>query len=170
MISIREPDFPPAARNYPALRYVPATMASRPCLEARPVDSIMSFLDNLETTLKNMENATDHQSRHDNVRLQKERASQVRASAPFAEELKKGPFVNEFLTHAVRIGHGMRTKINMNWFGNVLRVEARERRLEFRPTPQGVEAVFHEDGVEQSAELLDLRKTNAEKLAERWLG
>jgi hypothetical protein len=128
----------------------------------------MSFLDNLESTLKNMERANDKESRRDSVHRQKERA-QSRAAAPFAEELKKGPFANEFLTHAVRIGHGSRIKINMNWVGNVLRVVARERTLEFRPTPEGIQAVFHEDGVENSSELVDLKKADPEKLAKRWL-
>jgi hypothetical protein len=131
--------------------------------------SFMSFLDNLESTLKNMERASDKDWRRDSSHAQRERSNQARASAPFAEELKKGPFVNEFLTHAVRIGHQSRTKINMNWFGNVLRVEARERRLEFRPTPDGVQVVFHEDGVEQASELIDLKAGSPEKLAERWL-
>ena len=135
---------------------------------SRTAFQFMSFLDNLESTLKNMESAGDRASRHDSLRRQSER-SESRAAAPFVEELKKGPFVNEFLTHAVRIGHGKRMKINMNWIGNALRVEARERRLEFRPTPDGVLLMFFEDGVESASELADLKKTNPERLAERWL-
>jgi hypothetical protein len=153
----------------------PPPVKQRPCYNGglpgsivTAVSNLMSFLDNLESTLKNMETANDRASGRDRGRLQKER-SQSRASAPFAEELKKGPFANEFLTHAVRIAHGMRMKVNMNWVGNTLRVEARERRLEFRPTPEGVQAVFLQDGVEQSAELLDLKKASPEKLAQRWL-
>lgn len=128
----------------------------------------MSFLDNLESTLKNLERAGDKPSRNDRLRDQRER-SEAQASAPFAEELKKGPFANEFLTHAVRIGHATRTKINPLWLGNVLRVEARDRRLELRPTAEGILAVFLEDGSERSSEVLDLKKTKPEKLAERWL-
>jgi hypothetical protein len=130
----------------------------------------MSFLDNLESTLKNLEGASDRGDtrRKDGQRMQQER-SQARAAAPFAEELKKGPFANEFLIHAVRIGHASRTKVTPLWVGHTLRVDARERRLEFRPTPEGVLAVFMEDGVERSSEILDLKKTVPEKLAERWL-
>src|SRR3712207_8490328 len=58
--------------------------------------SYMSFLDNLESTLKNLEGATEKDSRKDRQRAQQER-SEARASAPFVEELKKGPFANEFL-------------------------------------------------------------------------
>lgn len=128
----------------------------------------MSFLDNLESTLKNLEGVNEKDNRMDNKRRQDERA-QSRAAAPYAEELKTGPFTNAFLTEAVRIGHGMRTKVNMNWIGNVLRVEARERRLELRPTATGVVAVFIEDGEERSSEAVDLRKGNPGKLAQRWL-
>lgn len=128
----------------------------------------MSFLDNLESTLKNLDRANEKDTRHNRQR-QQERAD-ARAAAPFAEQLKKGPFANEFLTHAVRIGHSSRIKVTPTWVGNVLRVEARERRLEFRPTAEGVVAVFMEDGTEQSSEVLDLDKAKPDKLAERWLG
>ena len=128
----------------------------------------MSFLDNLESQLKNLENANDKVSRRDPAQLQRDR-TQAYAIAPYAEELKKGPFANEFLTHAVRIAHGARIKVNPIWVGNVLRVEARERRLEFRPTPEGIVAVFMEVGAEQSSEVLDLKKVKPEQLAERWL-
>lgn len=128
----------------------------------------MSFLDNLESTLKNMESANDVDPRREQ-RLRVERSQQSRAAAPFAEELKKGPFVNEFLTHAVRIGHRSRTKINMSWIGSTLRVDAKERRLELRPTADGIQAVYYEDGDELSAEIVDLKRTSPEAFAEHWL-
>jgi hypothetical protein len=126
----------------------------------------MSFLDNLESTLKNLEGANERDTRVQQQRPD-ERARAL-AAAPYVEALRKGTFANDFLTHAVKIGHSSRTKINMSWIGNTLRAEARERRLELRPTAEGVRAVFHEDGQETASEIVDL-KSNPEDLARRWL-
>jgi hypothetical protein len=127
----------------------------------------MSFLDNLESTLKNLEGADEKASRVDQQRRQSDRADAL-AAAPYADELKKGPFANEFLTHAVRIGYGTRTPVTPFWIGNILRVDAREKRLELRPTAEGIRAVFMESGEEKDSQILDL-KSNPEQLAERWL-
>ena len=127
----------------------------------------MSFLDNLESTLKNLEGAAEKDTRGEQQRRQSDRA-QALAAAPFADELKNGPFTNEFLTHAVRIGHGSRTRITPLWIGNTLRVDAKEKRLELRPTADGVLAVFMENGEEKTSEIVDL-KTDPEQFATRWL-
>ena len=53
----------------------------------------MSFLDNLENSLKNLESSEE--GKEERGRQQRERETQLaqaRAAAPFAEELKKGPF------------------------------------------------------------------------------
>jgi hypothetical protein len=127
----------------------------------------MSFLDNLESNLKNLENATENEvlSAH-----QKRLNDRVRALAvaPHAYELKSKPFVNEFLTHAVRIGHSLKTRVAPVWVEDTLRVDARNKRLELRPTPEGVIAVFIKDGQEIGSEPLDL-SSNPEALATRWL-
>jgi hypothetical protein len=52
----------------------------------------------------------------------------------------------------------------------VLLLQARERRLELRPTPAGVVAVFFEDGEQVNSEPVDLKQDSAKALAERWLG
>lgn len=127
----------------------------------------MSFLDNLESSLKNLEGNNEREGAPDRRRQQDERA-QALAVAPNAESLKKSAFTNDLLTHATRIGHGMRVKINMIWLGSTLRLDARELRLELRPTKTGIEAVFSEDGEQQSVEPVDLQG-NAEALAKRWL-
>jgi hypothetical protein len=127
----------------------------------------MSFLDNLENSLKNLEGNTERDSHRSKQQSDAERAHAL-ATAPHAEQLKKSGFTNDLLTHAVRIGHGMRTKVNMNWRGNVLVLQARERRLELRPTPNGVMGVFFEDGEEVGSEAVDL-DGNGQQLAERWL-
>jgi hypothetical protein len=127
----------------------------------------MSFLDNLENNLKSLENANDRDSGRERERRESERKEAL-ASAPAAEELKRSPFTHELLTHAVRIGHTQRTKVNMVWLGSMLRLEAKEKRLELRPTPDGVQAVFLQDGEEQGSEMIVL-SGDAQALASRWL-
>lgn len=56
----------------------------------------------------------------------------------------------------------------MLWAGTTLRLEARDRRLELRPTPEGVQAVFVESGEDRESFPLDL-ESDPEKLAKRWL-
>jgi hypothetical protein len=128
----------------------------------------MSFLDNLESTLKNLEGANEKDTRADQRRRQGERARAL-AAAPYVDELKNGPFVNDFLTHAVRIGHGSRTRVTPFWVGNIFRAEAKDKRLELRPTADGVLVVFIEGGEEKTSEIIDLKKSDPEKLAARWL-
>jgi hypothetical protein len=129
----------------------------------------MSFLDNLENNLKSLESAEqnrDEQERRSKVR-DAERA-QALATAPWAEELKKGTFSAELLKQAARIGFSMRVKVHIAWIGNALRLEARERRLELRPTPTGIVTAYLEGGTEQRVEPLDLKSDPAE-LVRAWL-
>jgi hypothetical protein len=129
----------------------------------------MSFLDNLENNLKSLENA--EQTRDEAERRNRARASEraeALAAAPYAEELKKGPFGVELLKQAARVGFSMRTKVHIAWLGSTLRLEARERRLELRPTATGVLAVYLEDGEEKRSEPLNLSGDPAE-LVRAWL-
>jgi hypothetical protein len=129
----------------------------------------MSFLDNLESSLKNLESNEERAA--DVQREAKNRASEkakALAAAPFAEALKTGPFAHDFLIHATRIGFAQRTKVQPTWLGTTLRLQARDRRLELRPTPEGVRAHFFEDQEEKGSELIDLNGS-AEELAKRWL-
>jgi hypothetical protein len=129
----------------------------------------MSFLDNLESNLKNLESREEGTADDLRTRARKdsERAT-AQAAAGYAEQLKKGPYTAELLRHATRIGHSMRTKVNLSWIGSTLRLEARARRLELRPTPEGVAAVFIENGREVRTHPLDL-SDNPEGLAREWL-
>ena len=129
----------------------------------------MSYLDNLESSLKNLE--TNQERGEDLKRDVKHRASEkarALAAAPHADALKNGTFTHEFLAHATRIGFTQRTKVQPTWLGNTLRLQARERRLELRPTPEGVMAYYFEDNEERGSEIVDLQG-NAEELAKRWL-
>jgi hypothetical protein len=129
----------------------------------------MSFLDNLENNLKNLESAEEGKEaaeRQDRSR-ERERAA-ARAIAPWAEELKKSPFTGELLHQAARVGFSMRVKVHVAWLGSTLRLEARERRLELRPTPTGIVAAYLEGQRETRTEPLDLAG-NPEALVRAWL-
>lgn len=129
----------------------------------------MSFLDDLENNLKSLESGQegndDALRRHRD--RQAERAS-AQAAAPYAEELKKGPYTAELLRQAARMGHALRVKVHIAWLGATLRLEARERRLELRPTPKGVMAVWIENNRESRTQPVDLKGQPDEMLRE-WL-
>jgi len=129
----------------------------------------MSFLDNLENNLKSLESREEGNESAQQQHRQRERdRASAQAAAPFAEELKKGPFTAELLKQTTRIGFEKRTKIHIAWLGSTLRLEARERRLELRPTGSGIQSVYLEDGRETRTEPLDL-KSSPEDLIRRWL-
>src|ERR1700722_15812291 len=99
----------------------------------------MSFLDDLENSLKSLENSEEGRTNRENEQRQRERErAATQAAAPFAEQLKQGPFTTALLRDAARVGHSLRVKIHVIWLGPTLRLEARERRLELRPTADGI--------------------------------
>src|SRR3984957_211297 len=129
----------------------------------------MSFLDNLENSLKSLENSEEGRASLESEHRQRERdRAATQAAAPFAEELKKGPFTVALLRDAARVGHSLRTKIHIVWLGSTLRLEAREKRLELRPTANGIQAAHIENGVETRVEPLDLQG-DPEQLIRSWL-
>lgn len=127
----------------------------------------MSFLDNLESNLKNLESRDETAAQRERERRDHE-ASSARAAAPFAEKLRTSAFTAGLLDHATRLAFQKRTKVHIAWLGTTLRLEARNRRLELRPTPAGVLAVFIEDGSEISSKSVDLDSDPA-ALAREWL-
>ena len=130
----------------------------------------MSFSDNLENNLKNLE-TQDERDPGGAARSQQRKLTQRAAAAavaPHAEKLRSGKFTAGLLTHATRIGHGLRTKVNIIWLGPVLRLQAREHRLELHPTPNGVVARFFLGEKETKSVKVDL-SGNPEKLAKEWL-
>ena len=130
----------------------------------------MSFSDSLENNLKSLESAEerDPAAASRNQRHKQSQRAQTLAAAPNAEKLKSGKFASGLLTHSTRIGHGLRTKVNIMWLGPTLRLEAREHRLELRPTPEGVTAHFLVNGAETGKQKVDLN-SNPEQLAKQWL-
>ena len=144
----------------------PANHAA-PGTTARETNNSMGFLDNLEHSLKNLESRDERDSQDERNRREAE-GQAARAAAPFAEQLRTAPFTEQLMAQATRLGFAQRTKVHIAWLGATLRLEARERRLELRPTPEGVMAVFLKDGVEARQHKLDL-SGDAEKLAREWL-
>ena len=129
----------------------------------------MSFLDNLENNLKGLESSEQGREDAERARRDRERERALsQAAAPFAEQLKQSPFTAELLKQAARVGFTLRTKVHIAWLGSTLRLEAREKRLELRPTPQGIVAGYIEDGREIRTEPCDLQGS-PEDLVRRWL-
>lgn len=130
----------------------------------------MSFLDNLENNLKSLESS--EQGKDDAERAHRARENeraQAHAVAPFAEELKQSPYTAELLKQAARVGFSLRTKVHVAWLGTTLRLEARDKRLELRPTCQGIVAAYIENGRETRTEPCDLT-SSPEALVRQWLG
>ncbi|HUO28616.1 MAG TPA: hypothetical protein VMU80_05340 [Bryobacteraceae bacterium] len=130
----------------------------------------MSYLDNLESNLKNLESQDERGEHHSrDARSRDARRAQLQASAEFAEKLRKGPYTAELLRRATRAGHATRTKVHIAWLGTTLRLEARDRKLELRPTPGGVLAAFYVNNAETRTAPVDL-SGDPEKLVHDWIG
>lgn len=131
----------------------------------------MSFLDNLENNLKAMESRTER----DPEALAREAAGREAARsvalqiAPYAEALRNGPFKDKLLTACREIGHRRRILVRPVWIESTFRLEAGSKKLELRPTPEGVLAVLSEGGTERESMPIDL-SAEPVKLAEKWLG
>lgn len=129
----------------------------------------MSFLDNLESNLENMESREERGGQNSrDAKLRDIERVHTQASAAYAEQLRKGAYAAELLKQATRLGYAMRTKIHLAWLGTTLRLEARGSKLELRPTPDGVIAAFIENHAEVRRLPVDLAG-NPESLAREWL-
>ena len=130
----------------------------------------MSFLDNLENNLKALESRTER----DPEALAREAAAREEARsvalkiAPHAEALRNGSFTNGLLTACRTIGHSQRVLVRPTWVDSMLRLEAGAKKLELRPTPEGVIAVFFEGANETGNTPIDL-SGDPVKIAEKWL-
>jgi len=130
----------------------------------------MSFLDALENNLKSLEKQDERDPvRAAEIRKQREDdRTRALATAPVAEQLRSGKFTVALLDHATRIGHSQRTKVQITWIDTALRLQAKERRLDLQPSPDGVTAIFSEDGSETKRRKIDL-SGDPEALASEWL-
>jgi len=117
----------------------------------------MSFLDNLENSLKSLESSEEaaESRQREQDRRQSERARSL-ASAPWAEKLKNSPFTAALLKQATAEGFKLRAKVYISWIGPNLRLEARGHKLELQPTGEGVLANFSGEGVDHHTEPVNL--------------
>jgi hypothetical protein len=127
----------------------------------------MSFLDNLENSLKALESQDENAG--DSLKQRAADRASALAAAPWAEKLKKGPYTQELLKQATQAGYKKRAKVYIAWLGTTLKLEARDKKLELRPTPTGVVALFLEDGAETRIMPLDLESDPAD-LVRQWIG
>lgn len=129
----------------------------------------MSFLDNLENSLKSLESteeaAEGRLREHD--RRQAERARSL-ATAPWAEKLKTSPFTSSLLKQATAAGFQLRAKVYISWIGSNLRLEARGQRLELQPTGEGIIAAFSGEGAEPRTQAVNL-DSDPEALVKQFL-
>jgi hypothetical protein len=130
----------------------------------------MSFLDNLENNLKALESRDER----DPEALARQAAAREAARtaaleiAPHAEALRNGAFKDGLLTACRDIGHRKRILVRPVWIDSTLRLEAGAKKLELRPTPSGVVAVFFDGGSELESTPIDL-SSDPVKVAEKWL-
>ncbi len=126
----------------------------------------MGFLDNLENSLKSLE----AQEERDGRATQRREDDRVRtlAAAPWFEELKNSDYTKQLYNKAAAAGHRLRTKVYMAWLDTTLRLEARDRRLELKPTASGIVAEFIEPDGGSSVQAIDL-KDDPQELIDQWL-
>jgi len=130
----------------------------------------MGFLDSLEGDLKNLEAAAERdpaEAARRQAARDAERAA-ARASASHAEQLRTSKFTADLLNQAVLLGRARRLIVRVSWIGSALRLEARDHRLELRPTATNVEAHFLNGTAEARSQAVDF-SSRPEDLARLWL-
>jgi hypothetical protein len=126
----------------------------------------VSFLDNLENSLKALE--SQEQGGLDESRRRESERERAVAAAPWAERLKSGPYTKALMSVATRAGYSRRLKVHLVWIGTSLRLEAGTQRLELRPEPDGVAAVFLDGNAEIRRGGIHLTD-DPQKLVDQWM-
>jgi hypothetical protein len=130
----------------------------------------MSFLDNLENTLKSLEG----REQRDPEQMERERIAREQArehalrTAPYAELLRSSPFTSQLLTACRTEGHRLRRLVRITWLEGTLRLETGTSRLDLEPVPDGVRATIRHDGEAIHSEMVDF-DADPQLLARRWL-
>src|SRR5579872_176187 len=131
----------------------------------------MGYLDNLEDNLKALEKQDERDPeklKREHQRREAERAAAL-LRAPHAEALKKSPFTMDLLGQCRAIGHGQRVLVQFTWLGETLRLDAKVKRMELVPTPEGIIAVCSVDGKETGRTSVNPNTDDPAALARRWL-
>ena len=126
----------------------------------------MSFLDNLENNLKALE--SQEQGGIDESNQREAAKKRAVAEKPWADRLKSDPWTTSLMQRATQAGFERRVKANLIWVGTTLRLEARGQRLELRPGPTGVTAVFLQGTDAVAEEAVNLGGDPA-KLIANWM-
>jgi hypothetical protein len=126
----------------------------------------MSFLDNLENSLKSLESRDERDPGEQ--RRKDDEQTRARAAAPWAEKLKTSQYTHGLFEQAAISGHRIRTKIYMAWIDSTLRLEARDRKLELKPNADGITATMIEPDGKTETLTVDLNG-KPEDLLEKWL-
>src|SRR5580700_7538356 len=131
----------------------------------------MSYLDNLENNLKALESQEEKDP--EKVKRERERREAERDDAllraPHVEALKNSAFTSDLLTECRTIGHGQRVLVQFAWIGETLRLNAKNKRMELTPSPEGIIAVLSVDGLETARTTVDPQNDDAAALARRFL-
>jgi hypothetical protein len=131
----------------------------------------MSFLDNLENNPKALESQEEkdpEKVKRDHERRDAERNAAL-LRAPYVEALKNSAFTSQLLTECRTIGHGQRVLVQFVWIGETLRLNAKAKRMELIPSPEGITAILSVDGEETARTTIDPQKDDPASLARRWL-
>lgn len=100
----------------------------------------MSFLDNLENSLKALEGTEG--SGFEDTNQRNARRNDERAAAPWAAKLKTSDWTAKLMREATVAGHKRRVRIGFFWLGATLRLEAVGQRLDLKPSATGIDAQF----------------------------
>ena len=126
----------------------------------------MGFLDNLESSLKSLE-ASDERDPNEAARRQADRSRSV-SIRPWADKLKNSDYTKQLFDRAALAGHKIRAKIYIAWLEDSLRLEARGRILELKPTTEGVVAQYTQQDGTPVLHPVDLESDPA-TLLDEWL-
>jgi hypothetical protein len=130
----------------------------------------MSYLDNLENSLKALEAREQFDPEQQAREAQKRERDRDAAAkrAPHARALNASAFTGQLLGACRKLGPSLGIYVQITWVDDGLRLEARDSRLELVPTAEGIEGVYSRNGEELRRELIDL-EGDGEALAKNWL-
>ncbi|MBZ5678133.1 MAG: hypothetical protein LAP61_28135 [Acidobacteriia bacterium] len=67
------------------------------------------------------------------------------------------------------IGHAQRVLVQFTWLGEILRMDAKTKRMDLTPTAHGITAILSLNGEEIGREAIDPNVDDPAALAGRWL-
>ncbi|MCU0228889.1 MAG: hypothetical protein MUF01_14745 [Bryobacterales bacterium] len=130
----------------------------------------MSYLDNLENSLKALESSEERDPAA--VAAQQQRRAEERNAAvlraPYVRALKSSAFTGQLLGACRKLGPTLGVYVQVTWVDEALRLDVREHRLSLTPTSEGIEAIFSRDQKELQRYAISL-DGDGEALARQWL-